>query len=164
MDGRAESSRLVDEGIRLAQQGALARAKDVLKRAVELDPMNLAAWNGLGCCQRDRGRPQKAVKALRRALEIDDQHPLVWRNYGCALREAGSVSEAVEALRKSLALAPNDGLTKVALSQALHQHAVSLDQDGRTQEAVEALREALNLDPPDPRFRELLVGTLAALG
>lgn len=51
--------------------GRLGQSEALLRRAVALDPLYVAAWNNLGVLLMERGRPAEASEAFRRAYAAD---------------------------------------------------------------------------------------------
>lgn len=58
-------------GQRLAEEGRPAEAESRLRRATELDPGMVDAWNSLGVLLERQGRRAEAIDAYRRALALD---------------------------------------------------------------------------------------------
>src|SRR5213592_984988 len=54
--------------------GSLARAEELLQRAVALDPADASAWNDLGVVLVRRGQREGGIEAIQRSLALDPQH------------------------------------------------------------------------------------------
>ena len=79
-------------------------AMEVLSRAVEADPEDIANHNLLGYCYYKVKRHADAVACFRRCVEIDPRSGIDWANLGSNLRDLGRVEEAVAMYKKAVAL------------------------------------------------------------
>ena len=77
-------------GESLYRLGRLKQAEPHLRRAVELDPALVPAWNNLGLVLLDTGRNREAVRVLRRAYALDSgRTDAIRMNLTRAMEEAG---------------------------------------------------------------------------
>jgi adenylate cyclase len=127
-----------------------ARARELARRALELDPGNADAVQILSAIQivarvsfweelidEDRG----AVAALaRRAMEISGESWQALLALGQALSGAGDFERGLAALRRAVELNPSSGDALVQLGNALARA-------GRPEEALPLLETAARLDP-----------------
>lgn len=130
------------------------------RRAVLLDPANVAHWGSLAAALRTRGMPAEALHALRRACELasDDPHP--WLACGELQLELGDAAAAVESLARAVQLRPEDGSVHGKLGIA-HRRMVPVIDDlamlarptadalSVLQHARASLRRAIELGAPD---------------
>ena len=86
--------------------GSLARAEELLQRAVALDPADASAWNDLGVVLVRRGQHPRGIEAIQRSLALDPQHAEAHRNLAVALEQDGQTLGAAAHYRAFLALAP----------------------------------------------------------
>ncbi len=86
--------------------GSLARAEELLQRAVALDPADASAWNDLGVVLVRRGQRLRGIEAIQRTLVLDPQHAEAHRNLAVALEQEGQTLGAAVHYRAFLALAP----------------------------------------------------------
>jgi tetratricopeptide (TPR) repeat protein len=86
--------------------GSLARAEELLERAVALDPSDPPAWNDLGVVLVRRGQYRRGIEAIQRSLALDPKHAEAHRNLAVALDRDGQTLAAVVHYREFLALAP----------------------------------------------------------
>jgi predicted O-linked N-acetylglucosamine transferase (SPINDLY family) len=93
-------------GSEAAQQGRLAEAVALLRRAVELDPTNGAAHHNLGSALRDRGERQAALAAYREAARLAPQLAEAHYGIGLMLVEERAYEEALASLRRAAKLNP----------------------------------------------------------
>ena len=77
-------------GESLYRLGRLRQAEAPLRRAVEIDPTLVPAWNNLGLVLLDTGRSREAVRVLRRAYALDSgQTDAIRMNLARAMEEDG---------------------------------------------------------------------------
>ena len=86
--------------------GSLARAEELLQRAVALDPADASAWNDLGVVLVRRGQLPRGIEAIQRSLALDPQNAEAHRNLAVALERDGQTLGAAAHYRAFLALAP----------------------------------------------------------
>lgn len=84
----------------------LARARDMIQRAVELRPEEGAYIDSLGWIQLRQGDGPAAVKSLERAVELEADDPVVNGHLGDALAAVGRLREAEFQWRRALTLKP----------------------------------------------------------
>ncbi|QPC44745.1 M48 family metallopeptidase [Kaustia mangrovi] len=65
------------------------------------------------------GDLRTALSEIDPLIRADPKNPYFWELKGQALFEAGRASQAVEPLKRAVALAPNSGLIRIMLAQAL---------------------------------------------
>ena len=61
--------------------------EDALKKSIQLDSTNPAAYNHLGNVLRAQGRLQEAERCFRRAIQLDPSHPAAIYNLELLLRD-----------------------------------------------------------------------------
>jgi Flp pilus assembly protein TadD len=77
------------------------------KKAVEINPENAVAYNGLGAAYRQVGDMDKAIEAWERSLAIDPEYGLPLYNLGYSHMNRGEKTKALEYLSKYLDLYKN---------------------------------------------------------
>lgn len=108
---------LFNIGACLKELGRPEEAIDVLKRAIEADPEDLANHNLLGFCYYKTKRHEEAVKCFLRAVEIEPNSAIDWANLGSNLRDLGKIDEAVTMYKKALSLDPTIEFVRVNLTK-----------------------------------------------
>jgi predicted O-linked N-acetylglucosamine transferase (SPINDLY family) len=93
-------------GSDLAQRGRLEEAIVLLRRAVELEPLNAAAHHNLGSAFRDRGERQAALAAYREAARIEPAFAEAHYGIGLMLVEDRNYEEALASLLRAIKLGP----------------------------------------------------------
>ena len=89
----------VDLGIGYLSRGDLARAKEKLDRAMELDGNSALVHNAFGLLYQVEGEDAIAERHFQRAIRLDPRFALARNNYGALLFEAGRYPEAIAQLR-----------------------------------------------------------------
>jgi TolB-like protein/Tfp pilus assembly protein PilF len=151
-----ESYTLFLQARHLGRQGnreALARARALYERALEIDPDQPAAWVGLASVAINQANNSLlpvdegyavARAAARQALAIDPSSPGAHAQLGSiAVHHDGDLAAAAAHYEKAIALAPNDAyILRSAASFAL--------AIGRVDLAIRLEDRAMPLDPVDP--------------
>src|SRR5437899_4431170 len=100
------ASELRDRAREATVLGSLARAEELLQRAVALDPADASVWNDLGVVLVRRGQHLRGIEAIQRSLALDSQNAEAHRNLAVALEQDGQALGAAAHYRAFLALAP----------------------------------------------------------
>lgn len=120
-------------------------ARELARRAVELDPAHAPAWLQLGTVEfRDR-QYEEATKAFRESLTVDPTQTSIWKFVSLAEWNAGRNEEAIVSLRAYLEKNPSD-------AGASHDLASWLAALGEQKEATEILARLLRSEGADPRL------------
>jgi tetratricopeptide (TPR) repeat protein len=101
-----EAERLASEGKRLIRSGRVAKAVDVLKRAVELNPEVAAIQLDLGCVLMATGRPQEAAETLAVAIRLDGRMPTAHYYLAQIFDGFGQETMAMAGYKAAVALKP----------------------------------------------------------
>jgi tetratricopeptide (TPR) repeat protein len=137
---RKAFSRSID----LHKKGDAEGSLSYLKKATEVDPEYMEAFNNLGARYLSMGRYHEALSAFRRAMDLDPSATLVQVNAGVALMALGNLKEAETAFRRVVQLT---GEVKARYMLGLALYA----QQQYTEEAVHLLNQAQN-DYPSARL------------
>src|SRR5439155_199860 len=81
-------------------------ATQSFKKATELKPDYIAAWNNLTAMYLEAKNYDAALAAAERATQLAPGFAKAWLNYGSALRGKSRYDEAERAYRKALELNP----------------------------------------------------------
>jgi len=108
---------LFNIGTCLKELGRIDEAIDVLEKAVEVDPDDLANHNLLGFCYYKTKRHQRALDCFLRAVEINPRSAIDWANLGSNLRDLGRIDEAVAMYKKAHSLDPTIEFVRVNLAR-----------------------------------------------
>ncbi len=103
-----DSSAHYDLGTAYKEMGLLDEAISEFQQSLRLDSQNLAAFEMLGQCFLEKGKPGMAVRTLQRALRasyvIEDDLLGIYYYLGIALEEIGNTDESQEFYEKVFAL------------------------------------------------------------
>ena len=123
-----------------ALQGDGEAALPMLRRTVERDPLDHAAFAQIGILLVNLDRAEEALPYFEESTRIFE-HPRVVNHHGKALVRLGRVREAIRLHRRALRLAPDDGFVHVALGHALASV-------GQVDEGRSFLERAVSLEDP----------------
>jgi len=127
-------------GVLSHQQGDHSRARELIGRAVTLQPEVPVFRANLAEAYRALGEFERAAGSCRAALRIRPDYPEALCNLGAALQGMGRPSESVEVLRRALRLRPDFVVVRNNLGLAFREL-------GRVPEALEQFRRAVELEP-----------------
>ena len=132
-------------------------AADAYRRAIDLQPDYLQAYNNLGIALHQAGDTDGAANAFRAALNVDAEDMDARNNLAIALQSQGRLGEAIEHLRKLADARPPS-------AQAWHNLSIAYREDGRLDEACEAARAALGAAPDNAYLHWNLADALSQRG
>jgi tetratricopeptide (TPR) repeat protein len=133
-------------GVLNHQQGAHARAVELMGRAVALRPNAAAFHANLAEAYRALGQYERAAGSCRAALSLKPDYPEAMANLGLALQGMGRHSEAAEQFRRAIKQRPG-------FAAAHNNLANLLRETGRLDEALVHFRRAVDLEPADALAR-----------
>lgn len=138
-----------------------ARARELFKRAVKLDPQFGDAYAGLAYAHFREGvygwsdSPEQSFRALSAAAEkavtLDEFSAQAHHALGHAFAASGQADRMLGAFHLGVELNPND-----AMANSCYGSALALV--GRSEEAIAALKRAMALSPRDPWGFEARIG------
>jgi len=127
-------------GVLRAQQGKLAEAETLLRRAIDCNLSSGSAHNNLGMTLNLLERHLEAIPLLKRAIALDPHAPTAHNNLGNALQALGQDQAAVACFERAVALKPD-------YVEALSNLGVAFHTLGRHDEAIDLLKKASSLNP-----------------
>jgi tetratricopeptide (TPR) repeat protein len=130
-------------GVAIQQQARFAEATTHYRRAIQIRPDYVPAYNNLGVALRAQGKLADAQLAYRQAIERRPNYLEAHHNLATALIEDRKANEALvhfEIARPSMPPTPG----------AHNNYGVALAAAGRRQEAIAEFRVALALEPDSP--------------
>ncbi len=116
------------------------RAEQAYRKALEYNPQNSDALNGIGSVLGRRGRVEEAILYFKQALEIDPNNIEAYHNMGLALTNQDRLDEALQYYRRALEVDPEHANT-------LCNMGLILSQQGKIYEAVEHYKQAIKANP-----------------
>ena len=117
-------------------------AASLYRRALDLDPKDIAAARGLGRAMSEIGDSSAARIAFGRAIEIDSGSAAAHNDFGVFLFRAGDDAKAVDELVEAVRLEPGRATYRENLGRAYRKK-------GMLKEAERELEEASRLNPDD---------------
>ncbi|HYN02725.1 MAG TPA: tetratricopeptide repeat protein [Vicinamibacteria bacterium] len=124
--------------------GQYATAVESFRRALELDPRFMRAYDNLGLCYEALGRFDEALRSWEEAIRLNEgqktKSPWPPLNLGLMLTRLDRLDEAEARFRESLRCDPR-------FPQAHYQLGITLEKKRTAGEAVSELEEAVRLDP-----------------
>lgn len=103
-DGRARADDWYDLGIDLEMVGDHAQAREMYRRAIDLDPLHVDARVNLGRLKHLSGENDAATALFQQAIEIDPRHATAWFNLGVVREKERAVKDAIAAYEKAVSL------------------------------------------------------------
>ncbi|HPF39204.1 MAG TPA: tetratricopeptide repeat protein [Phycisphaerae bacterium] len=119
--------------------GLTADARAILRRLVELDPLDSSHWVLLGHSQMDLGDHESAADSFVRALELNPGSASALSGLGRCHLELKRLDQALVCFERAADLKPTPA--KLVLL------GVAQNRNGDTPAAIESLQKALELDP-----------------
>jgi tetratricopeptide (TPR) repeat protein len=158
---RVMPANTVAEGLSLAgacvQSGDLARADQLCRRILELDPSSAQAWFILGVVCQLSGKAGESVECYRSSLGLMPSNAETWNNLGVSLQSLRRPEEAAPCFQEALRLEPG-------YAQAHNNLGNALQAQGMLEEAVACYRHALHHKPDYAGAYDHLGLVLQALG
>lgn len=105
-EAQQQAEGLSAEGWELWQKRQLADAAKKFEEAVELDPTNANAWNGLGWALFNGGQGNRALEAFEKCVKLVPKHPAGLNGLGQVYLSQGDLQQAEKYLKKAAPQAP----------------------------------------------------------
>jgi serine/threonine protein kinase/tetratricopeptide (TPR) repeat protein len=162
-----DASQLTQEGWQLWQGRKLGEAEEEFQQALQLDPTNANAWNGLGWAQFNAGKSTEAEKAFQKAVSIQPTQLGALNGLGQIYLSQRKYNDAEKYLLKAApqASAAWFGLARLYLLEGKFEEAEKWAQNivdsGQTDETAQKMLEAakarklsdglrMMIEPPAP--------------
>ncbi len=154
---RSGAPALLDEAMRLHQQGNLEQATNFYSEALKQEPDNTQALRLYGILSRETGNPELSLKLFIHLAKIQPENPVAYDEMGLTYMATGHLDDATNALEHALSIDPNSLRTLSNKGALLHFR-------GYASEAVAIYRNALDIDPDDIDVQCNLAKALADSG
>ena len=110
-----------------------SRAEEMFQKAVDKDPTNSNAWNGLGWSQVNQDMLLNAKEAFEKCLEIEPKHTAALNGLGWIAKGQGKTDEAISYWEKAVKALPAgtaalDGLAQTFMELKQYDKAVKYYQ------------------------------------
>ena len=132
--------RIIDDALALQQNGENAAALAEWKKALEIDPTDARANNGIAIALSVSGDSDQAITYLRKATQISPDFFEAYYNLGLELAKKNRVNEAIDAWLNTVRIRPNFGAGHENLGYAFYLQ-------GKFADSLTHLRLALDADP-----------------
>jgi len=132
--------RIIDNALALQQAGDNAAALAEWKKALEIDPNDARANNGIAIALSVSGDSDGAISCLRKAVQISPDFFEAYYNLGLELAKQNRVSEAIDAWLNTVRIRPSFAAGHENLGYAFYLQ-------GKFADSLTHLRLALQADP-----------------
>jgi tetratricopeptide (TPR) repeat protein len=132
--------RIIDSALALQQAGDNAAALAEWKKALEIDPDDARANNGIAIALSVSGDSDEAIAYWRKATQISPDFFEAYYNLGLELAKKNRVNEAIAAWMNTVRIRPNFAAGHENLGYAFYVQ-------GRFADSLDHLRRALQSDP-----------------
>ena len=124
---RKEANQLANRAWYLWNQRKLAESEKLFRQAVEKDPKNSNAWNGLGWALQNQGKTE-AASAFKKCLMLDSKNAGALNGLGWIAKRAGREDEAIMLWQKAVMANPQTtaamrGLVDTFMARGQYHHA-----------------------------------------
>ena len=133
------------DGVRLAQSGALPAAIEQFRAALHLDPSYAEAWYHLGLAYGQARNTDEAMAAFEEALRIHSDYLEARYMLADCCRKRGDFTGELSLLADVVKRAP-------AFAEAHYNYGLALKNREKVQQAAEELRTAVKLNPGNPNY------------
>ena len=134
------AEKLCRQGYSFSINGEDQKALEFFKEAIEKDPRNTMAWNGLGYCHVGLNNPTAAIKAYQEAIKINPKDETLHYILGNYYVKIGQHREAINAYLKVIRLNPD-------FEAAHFKLGVVYSQLGQLNEGKNAFETVIRLNP-----------------
>ena len=131
---------LCRKGYSFSINGEAQKAIQFFREAIEKDPTNKMAWNGLGYCHVGLNNPQAAIQAYRQAIKTDPTDENLHFNLANYFIKLGRQQEAIDSYREVIALNPD-------FESAYFRLGLVYNELGRLDEGRTAFEKVIRLNP-----------------
>ena len=131
---------LCRQGYSFSINGEDQKALQFFRQAIEKDPKNTMAWNGLGYCHVGLNNPNAAIKAYQQAIKTDPADAALHFNLANYYIKLGRQQEAIDSYQRVISLNPT-------FERAYFRLGVIYTQLGRLDEGKAAFEKVIRLNP-----------------
>jgi len=139
------------------QSGRLARAEELYRQILAINPNHVDSLHFLGLIAHQVGRIDVAINLIGRAIELNGAVPEFHNNIGGAYHISGKLDKAISHFRRALALNPDFVEAHFNLGKALYVQ-------GDINEAIEQYQRVITIRPDHVDAYNNLASTLYECG
>lgn len=145
----ASSSMASRKGWALAQKGKFTEAAKEFRKAIQRDPKEANAYNGLGFCLLSSGNAPKAKPNFEKCLQLQPEHWGAVNGLAKCLKIEGKTSEAIALWEKMVEKCPG-------LNAGHYGLAGTYMEQGHYEKAIKINEEILKANPNDEQARQAI--------
>lgn len=134
------AEKLCRQGYSFSINGEDQKALEFFQEAIEKDPKNTRAWNGLGYCHVGLNNPAEAIAAYQNAIKSNPDDEALYFILGNYYVKLGQQREAINSYQQSIRMKPD-------FVEAHFKLGVVYSQLGRVDESKDAFETAIRLNP-----------------
>ena len=112
-------NQILEQGALEYKNGKLIQAESSYKKAIELKPDNVAAYNNLGVVLQSLGKFDEAEACFRKTIELKPDYAMAYSNLGIIVEKLGRLNEAKVNYKKALSLDSSNKKTVIAYGELL---------------------------------------------
>ena len=131
---------LCRQGYSFSINGDDQQALKLFQEAIEQDPQNVMAWNGLGSCQVGLNRPDAAIESYKQAIKINPDDAAMHYILGNYYAKLGRQLEAIESYQQVIRINPD-------FESAYFKLGLIYAQLGRLNDGKNAFETVIRLNP-----------------
>jgi tetratricopeptide (TPR) repeat protein len=104
-------------GMTLVKLNRPAEGAEHLRRAIEIQPTYVDAYNNLGSVYLNADKPEAAISEYDQALALTPNDASIQHNLGLALWQSGKTNDAIDHLESAVAIDPSDADAQLTLGR-----------------------------------------------
>lgn len=131
---------LCRKGYSFSMNGEDQKAVEFFREAIERDPKNTMAWNGLGYCLVGMNNAEDAIKAYQQAIQTNPTDETLYYTLGNYYSKLGRSQEAIESYHQVIRINP-------AFEPAHFRLGIIYTELGRLDEGKKAFEAVIKLNP-----------------
>ena len=151
-----DADRLFQQGFALLNQGRHEQAKEILEKAIKINPKHFDALHLLGIIAAQVKNHALAISFFDKAVKLNRTNPFFYFNRGNAHIEANQIDNALINYNKSIDLDP-------LYAEAYFYKAIALTAKNLLSEALVSINKAIQIKPDHAEYLTNRGGILAKL-
>ena len=134
------AEKLCRQGYSFSINGEDRKALEFFKLAIEKDPKNARAWNGLGYCHVGLNNPEAAISAYQNAIKSNPEDESLYFTLGNYYVKLGHHREAINSYLQVVRMKPD-------FEEAFFKLGIAYSQLGQLDEGKDAFEKVIRLNP-----------------
>ena len=130
-------------------QGQLDQARQELRLALAIEPLNFELHNNLGIVYKQLGDFNSAIQEYQLVLKLEPTDAMARYNLGNIYLAQGNLSEAIREYQVCATIIPD-------YDEVHNNLAIALQKNGRVDEAIAEFKKAIDLNPQNSNARNNL--------